>query len=144
MAEFFKRGAASKKTYKNRRELAETNHYAGLLPFVALCLFAGIRPDLYNGEISELDAEDVRLNTGVILIEPEGSKVRMKRAVTIQPKLAAWLRTYTLDVFPIKLRGSKRLHLKSGRSSTSPTTSSATPSSACTWRSTAQMGDAAL
>jgi hypothetical protein len=39
-----------------------------------------------------LPASDVRLDTGVILIEPSVSKVRMKRSVTIQPNLAAWLR----------------------------------------------------
>jgi len=37
----------------------------------------------------------------VILIEPEVSKVRMKRSVEIQPNLAAWLRAYPLDRFSI-------------------------------------------
>ena len=36
---------------------AEDNHGGALVPFIALCLFAGIRPDLYEGEISKLDAE---------------------------------------------------------------------------------------
>ena len=161
LAEFFKRGQASKKTYNNRRglagaffkhcvlqdwlmanpidkvphfrgighrrgsaptltadrcaeimEWAETNHGGVLVPFVALCLFAGIRPDLYQGEISKLEPKHVRLDTGIILIEPEVSKVRMKRAVTIQPNLAAWLRAYPLDKFPIMPRGLKRLRLK--------------------------------
>ena len=62
---------------------AEENHGGALVPFIALCLFAGIRPDLYEGEISKLEAKDVRLETGVILIEPHVSKVRMKRNVTI-------------------------------------------------------------
>jgi len=73
-------------------EWCETNHDGKLVPFAALCLFAGIRPDLYEGEISKLKPEHVRLDTGVIFIEPEVSKVRMKRAITIQPNLAAWLR----------------------------------------------------
>ena len=71
------------------------------VPFFALCLFAGIRPCVRNGEILKLRAEDIRLDTGVIRIEPEVSKVRMKRHVTIQPNLAAWLRTYPLDQFPL-------------------------------------------
>jgi integrase len=61
------------------------------------CLFAGIRPDLYQGEISKLKPEHVRLDIGVITIERDVSKVRMKRTVTIQPNLLAWLRAYPLD-----------------------------------------------
>jgi integrase len=72
-----------------------------LVPFFALALFAGIRPCVRHGEILKLQADHVRLDTGVILIEPEVSKVRMKRNVTIQPNLAAWLTAYPLDRFPI-------------------------------------------
>ncbi len=93
-------------------EWAETNHGGALVPFIALCLFAGIRPDLYQGEISKLKPEHVRLDTGVILVEPDVSKVRMKRSVTIQPNLAAWLRAYPLDKFPIWPRGFRRLRLE--------------------------------
>ncbi len=90
----------------------EMNHEGKLVPFAALCLFAGIRPDLYEGEISKLKPEHVRLDTGVIFIEPEVSKVRMRRAITIQPNLAAWLRAYPLEKFPIMPRGFRRLRLK--------------------------------
>jgi hypothetical protein len=93
-------------------EWAEANHGGALVPFITLCLFAGIRPDLYHGEISKLESKDVRLDTGVILIEPEVSKVRMKRAITIQPNLAAWLRAYPLADFPIMPHGFRRLRLK--------------------------------
>ena len=161
LAEFFRRGQASKKGYNNRRGLvgaflkycllqdwiaanpidkvphfrgighrrgsaptltaeqcaeimkwAEKEHQGALVPFVALCLFAGIRPDLYQGEISKLQPKHVRLDTGVILIEPEVSKVRMKRAVTNQPNLAAWLNAYPLDRYPIMPRGFRRLRLE--------------------------------
>ena len=54
----------------------------------------------------------MRLDTGVSLIEPHVSKVRMKRSVTIQPNLAEWLRAYPLDQFPIMPRGFRRLRLK--------------------------------
>ena len=91
---------------------AETEHGGRLVPFIALCLFAGIRPDLYVGEISKLEPKHVRLDTGVIMVEPEVSKVRMKRSVTIQPNLAAWLRAYPLARFPIWPRGFKRLRLE--------------------------------
>ena len=72
-----------------------------LVPFFALALFAGIRPCVRHGEILKLKPEHVRLDTGVILIEPEVSKVRMKRSVAIQPNLASWLKAYPLDRFPI-------------------------------------------
>lgn len=91
---------------------AEENDNGKLVPFIALCLFAGIRPDLYEGEISKLDPKSVRLDTGVIHIEPEVSKVRMKRIITIQPNLAAWLQAYPLDDFPIMPVGFRRLRLK--------------------------------
>jgi len=81
------------------------------VPFIALCLFAGIRPDLYEGEISKLDPKSVRMDTGVIHIEPEVSKVRMKRIITIQPNLAAWLNAYPLDALPIMPVGFRRLRL---------------------------------
>jgi len=93
-------------------EWAESERQGALVPFIALCLFAGIRPDPYVGEISKLECKHVRLDTGVILIEPEVSKVRMKRAVAIQPNLAAWLTAYPLDLFPIMPRGFKRLRLR--------------------------------
>jgi len=79
----------------------ETREGGAFVPFFALALFAGIRPCLRTGEIFKLKPEHVRLDTGVIHIEPEVSKVRMKRNVTIQPNLAAWLRAYPLERFPI-------------------------------------------
>ncbi|HEY1792779.1 MAG TPA: site-specific integrase [Opitutaceae bacterium] len=72
-----------------------------LVPHFALCLFAGIRPCTRFGEISKLRPESIRLDTGTIHIEPEVSKVRMKRLVTIQPNLSVWLRAYPLDRFEI-------------------------------------------
>jgi hypothetical protein len=110
-----RRGSALTLSVKQCSEImtwAEENHGGALVPFIALCLFAGIRPDLYEGEISKLDAKDVRLDTGVILIEPHVSKVRMKRSITIQPNLAAWFRAYPLDEFPIMPCGLRRLRLK--------------------------------
>lgn len=110
-----RRGSAPTLNVKQCAEImtwAEENHGGALVPFIALCLFAGIRPDLYEGEISKLEAKDVRLDTGVILIEPHVSKVRMKRNVTIQPNLAAWFRAYPLEEFPIMPYAFRRLRLK--------------------------------
>jgi integrase len=99
-----RRGSAPTLSAKQARELMTyVENYRGgaLVPFFALCLFAGIRPCVRTGEILKLRPEHVRLDTGVIHIEPEVSKVRMKRNVAIQPNLAAWLQAYPLDRFPI-------------------------------------------
>ncbi len=69
--------------------------------YFALTLFAGIRPDWKDGEIRKLQQKDIRLDTGVILIEPEVSKVNEKRSITIQPNLKTWLEKYPLDDYPI-------------------------------------------
>ena len=99
-----RRGSAKTMTAAQCRELmAYVEEFEGgrLAPYFALCLFAGIRPCVRNGEILKLKPTDVRLDTGTILIEPEVSKVKMKRTVEIQPNLATWLRAYPLDRFPI-------------------------------------------
>ena len=99
-----RRGSAKTFTAQQARELmhfVEGDQDGRLVPFFALCLFAGIRPCLRTGEILKLKPEQVRLDTGAIHIEPEVSKVKMKRIVTIQPNLAAWLHAYPLESFPI-------------------------------------------
>jgi integrase len=99
-----RRGSAPTLTAKQAAALmahVEAQQGGALVPYFALCLFAGIRPCVRSGEILKLRPEHVRLETGVIHIEPEVSKVRMKRNVTIQPNLAVWLRAYPLDKFPI-------------------------------------------
>ncbi|HSY53884.1 MAG TPA: site-specific integrase [Opitutaceae bacterium] len=79
----------------------ETYEDGTLVPYFALCLFAGVRPCFREGEMSRLQPESINLDTGVIHIEPEVSKVRMKRLVTIQPNLAAWLHAYPLKRYSI-------------------------------------------
>jgi len=99
-----RRGSAKTLSTEQAEKLmrhVETLAGGAYVPFFALALFAGIRPCLRAGEILKLKREQVRLDTGVIHIEPEVSKVRMKRNVTIQPNLAAWLTAYPLDKFPI-------------------------------------------
>src|ERR1017187_4464524 len=44
-------------------EWAENERQGALVPFIALCLFAGIRPDPYVGEISKLEPKHVRHDT---------------------------------------------------------------------------------
>jgi len=99
-----RRGSAVTISAQQSRDLMaylEEFENGALVPHFAICLFAGIRPCIRYGEISRLQAASVRLDTMTIHIEPEVSKVRMKRLVTIHPNLAAWLRAYPLDQFPI-------------------------------------------
>jgi integrase len=83
--------------------MAHVEGYQGgrLVPFFALCLFAGIRPCLKSGEIFRLKPEHIRLDDGFIAIDGTVSKVGEPRKVIIQPNLAAWLRAYPLKQFPI-------------------------------------------
>jgi len=97
----YSRGSAESLAAEQTAQLmahVETLYDGAFVPYFALCLFAGIRPD---GEISKLPASDVRLVNNAINIEPWVSKVNMRRVVNIQPNLAAWLRAYPLDQFPI-------------------------------------------
>jgi len=99
-----RRGSAATITAETAAALMEhlETYAAGtLVPNFALCLFAGIRPCLRFGEIRRLQPEAINLETGVIRIEPEVSKVRMPRLVTIHANLAAWLRAYPPARFPI-------------------------------------------
>jgi integrase len=67
------------------------------VPYFALCLFAGIRPAVPNGEITRLKPDAVDLDADIISISSDVSKVREPRKITIQPNLAAWLRAYPLE-----------------------------------------------
>ncbi len=92
-----RRGSAVTITAEISRNLMaylENYENGNVVPYFSLCLFAGIRPSPKDGEVAKLRSDHIRLNTGVILIEPEVSKVRMKRLVTIQPNLAEWLQAY--------------------------------------------------
>jgi integrase len=82
-------------------EFMELHEGGRWVPYFALCLFAGIRPGVPDGEITKLKPEEVNLETGIINIRPGVSKVREPRRITIQPNLAAWLKAYPLDTHPI-------------------------------------------
>ncbi|NDV63345.1 hypothetical protein G0Q06_12845 [Puniceicoccales bacterium CK1056] len=72
-----------------------------LVPFFALALFAGIRPDWKDGEMGKLKPKDVDLKTDVIRIEPGVSKTNEKRIIKIQPNLRLWLEHYPVGQYPI-------------------------------------------
>jgi integrase len=94
-----KRGMANTLSPRQARELMtkmETYEGGRWVTYFALCLFAGIRPSVKDGEITRLRSEDISLDAGIILVSAEVSKVREQRKVVIQPNLAAWLRKYPL------------------------------------------------
>ena len=85
-----------------------------LVPYFALCLFAGLRPSVQNGEVAKLAkspdlAKSIDLDLGVIRISPEQSKVKSVRQVKIQPNLAAWLVRYPVARFPIIPRNARNM-----------------------------------
>jgi len=95
-----------------RVEFLETHEGGRWVPYFALCLFAGIRPGVPDGEITKLKPEAVCLDTGVIHISGEVSKVREPRKISIQPNLAAWLKAYPLENFPIVVGNFKKRRQK--------------------------------
>ncbi len=67
------------------------NHKDGLLaPYVALALFAGLRPF----ELQRLTCPQINLSDKQISLTSDQSKTKRNRVVKIQPTLAAWLKRY--------------------------------------------------
>lgn len=83
-----------------------------LVPFFALCLFAGVRPDWQDGEISKLEAEDFRWEEGYIRLGKEITKTGRERHTVIQPNLKQWLDVYPIDKYPIIAVNFKKLREK--------------------------------
>lgn len=86
----------------------QTQQPGYLVPYFALCVFAGIRPTLPKGEAWKIGklppaqlARAIDLPNGVIRISPDISKTRDLRQITIQPNLRAWLERYPPDRYPI-------------------------------------------
>ena len=85
---------------------AEVYKAGAMVPYFALCLFAGIRPSFQHGEIRKLaDLPDpskaIDQALGVIRISPDIAKTKSVRQVTIQPNLAEWLVRYPLKKYPL-------------------------------------------
>lgn len=85
-----------------------------LAPYFALCLFAGLRPSVKDGEMAKLASssdlmKSIDVELGVIRLTPEQSKVKTVRQVKIRPNLAAWLSRYPVDKFPLLPRNATRM-----------------------------------
>lgn len=90
----------------------ETYEGGRLVPFYALCLFAGIRPDWDNGEISKLKPEHFNLAQRQLKLPGEITKTGKTRIVVLQPNLLKWLRAYPLTKMPITFVGFETLHVR--------------------------------
>lgn len=81
---------------KDIKRPMEVHEPGFLVPYFVLGLFAGIRPDWRDGEMSKIRPQHIDMDKGVIRIEPEVSKVNERRVIKIQPNLKAWLKKYPL------------------------------------------------
>jgi integrase len=77
-------------TIKECEDLLNAAKPAGLAPYVAVCLFGGLRPF----EAQRLTWEAVNLADGEIRLEGVQTKTGNSRVVTICPTLRAWLEAY--------------------------------------------------
>jgi hypothetical protein len=96
--------------------MAYVENYAGgcLVPYFALCLFAGLRPCVSGGEVWRLGQQAnlekfIDLGLGVIRITPEISKVKFMRQITIQLNLAEWLTEFPPNKYPIIPANARRM-----------------------------------
>ncbi|MEI6807993.1 MAG: hypothetical protein WCN95_04665 [bacterium] len=83
---------------------AASDHYPDMVPYLAISLFAGLRPVEIHGEHSghsPLDWRDIDLVKGKIVVRPEQDKIRRGRNVTISDNLRAWLLPYRRDSGPV-------------------------------------------
>lgn len=83
-----------------------------MVPYFALCLFCGIRPDIEKGEIGRLKPSQIDTSAGLIHLRSTDTKTRKPRIIKIQPNLIAWLRAYPLETHPIKAVNFRKLLLK--------------------------------
>jgi integrase len=65
------------------------------VPFMALALFAGIRPDLEDGELVKMTWDMIRLKDRNIEIPAAISKTRERRIIEMEDTLVEWLKYYT-------------------------------------------------
>lgn len=73
---------------------AAASHEHGVcLPFVAIGMFAGVRPK----EIERMTWEDVNLAAKTITISGKAAKLRARRIVELSDNLVAWLKPFALS-----------------------------------------------
>ena len=84
---------------------AEINEKLGVLPLIAIALFAGLRP---KQELTKLDWAEVNLETCILTVKGRSAKDRRMRHITIANNLRSWLAPYKRaagPVMPFAFRG---------------------------------------
>ncbi|MAO21969.1 MAG: hypothetical protein CMJ25_14580 [Phycisphaerae bacterium] len=71
-----------------------------MLPYFALSLFSGVRPD----ECARLTKKDIDLERGQIVISGEASKTRNRRIITLLPPAERIFKKYTFGKFAVNFR----------------------------------------
>jgi hypothetical protein len=74
--------------------LYAADNYPEMVPYFALCMFAGVRP---RGEMEKLDWADLDFSEREIFISEEVSKTNDERCITMTDALVAWLLPYRQD-----------------------------------------------
>lgn len=100
------RKAVSYLTVDEAQSLLTTaaKHDQELIPYLAIGMFAGLRPVELHGELSghgPMDWRHVDMAKGRITVTPEQDKIREGRLVHIAPNLSEWLLPHRLDAGPI-------------------------------------------
>lgn len=85
---------------------AESFRNGEIASLIALCLFAGIRPDPEDGEILKLarrinDVRCLNLKTNIISLDAGMTKNNQSRVIGLKPNLIAWLNTYHPSKHPM-------------------------------------------
>lgn len=93
----------------------ETYEGGRLVPYYALCLFAGIRPDWDNGEISKIRPEHFDLPNRQLKLPGEITKTGKPRITVLQPNLVKWLKAYPIEQLPVIFRGLETIHVRARR-----------------------------
>jgi integrase len=77
---------------------AEAHRGGMLAPYIAVCLFAGLRPD---SEAERITWKQVNLKDRQISIEPEMTKTGIPRTIAIDDTLLKWLQRYEgIEFYP--------------------------------------------
>jgi integrase len=82
-----------------------------ILPYFSVGLFAGLR----RAELERLDWAEVDFESGLIEVKAAKAKTAMRRLVTIQPNLRAWLLPRRQHAGPVTLKQDFRELFKSAR-----------------------------
>ncbi len=89
---------------RNLLNAAQTYKGGVVLPYIALGVFAAIRPN----ELSGLTWKDIDLEEGIITIGSKIAKMRQRRLVEISDNLIDWLSPFALQSGPIKKKNWRR------------------------------------